>query len=167
MAATLDAFREAWRLVVSFDAELREIVGLSLRVSLTAVLVAAVVGLPFGAWLALHRFRGRRAVVILNDALMGLPPVVVGLVVYLLLARNGPLGSLEWLFNPEAMILAQFLVVLPILAALSRQVVEDLWEEYEEQLRSLGVSRNRAIVSPASAPSGTVKESVLRPAWTA
>ncbi|MHC4408652.1 MAG: ABC transporter permease [Planctomycetota bacterium] len=145
MAATFDAFREAWRLVVSFDAELREIVGLSLRVSVTAVLLAALVGLPFGAWLALNRFRGRRLVVVLNDALMGLPPVVVGLVVYLLLARSGPLGGLEWLFRREAMILAQFLVVLPILAALSRQVVEDLWEEYAEQLKSLGVSRNRAI----------------------
>ncbi|MHC4848980.1 MAG: ABC transporter permease, partial [Planctomycetota bacterium] len=96
MAATFDAFREAWRLVVSFDAELREIVGLSLRVSVTAVLLAALVGLPFGAWLALNRFRGRRLVVVLNDALMGLPPVVVGLVVYLLLARSGPLGGLEW-----------------------------------------------------------------------
>jgi tungstate transport system permease protein len=145
MAATFDAFREAWRLVVSFDAELREIVGLSLRVSVTAVLLAALVGLPFGAWLALNRFRGRRLVVVLNDALMGLPPVVVGLVVYLLLARSGPFGGLEWLFRREAMILAQFLVVLPILAALSRQVVEDLWEEYAEQLKSLGVSRNRAI----------------------
>ncbi|MHC4408895.1 MAG: ABC transporter permease [Planctomycetota bacterium] len=145
MAATFDAFREAWRLVVSFDAELREIVGLSLRVSVTAVLLAALVGLPFGAWLALNRFRGRRLVVVLNDALMGLPPVVVGLVVYLLLARSGPFGGLEWLFKREAMVLAQFLVVLPILAALSRQVVEDLWEEYAEQLKSLGVSRNRAI----------------------
>jgi len=145
MAATFDAFREAWRLVASFDAELREIVGLSLRVSVTAVLLAALVGLPFGAWLALNRFRGRRLVVVLNDALMGLPPVVVGLVVYLLLARSGPFGGLEWLFKREAMVLAQFLVVLPILAALSRQVVEDLWEEYAEQLKSLGVSRNRAI----------------------
>jgi tungstate transport system permease protein len=145
MHATWEAFREAVGLVVSFDAELREIVLLSLRVSLSAVVLAALVGLPFGAWLALHRFRGRRLVVILNDAFMGLPPVVVGLVVYLLLARTGPFGGLGWLFSPKAMILAQFVVVLPILSALSRQVVEDLWEEYSEQLRSLGVGLNRAV----------------------
>ena len=145
MAATLDAFAAAWRLVVSFDPELREVVGLSLRVSLTAVLLAAAVGLPFGAWLALHPFRGRRLVVIFIDALMGLPPVVVGLVVYLMLSRTGPLGGLEWLFSAKAMIVAQFLVVLPILTALTRQMVEELWEEYGEQLRSLGVSRNRAV----------------------
>jgi len=145
MDATIDALGEAWGLVTGFDADLREIVGLSLRVSLTAVALAALVGLPFGAWLALHRFRGRRAVVAVIDAFMGLPPVVVGLAVYLFLAPRGPLGALEWLFRPAAMILAQFLVVLPILAALTRQVVEDLWEEYEEQLRSLGVSPLRAI----------------------
>jgi len=145
MGSTLDAFSEAWRLVVTFDAELREIVGLSLLVSLGAVAIAAVVGLPFGAWVATHRFRGRRLVVLVNDSFMGLPPVVVGLVVYLLLAPRGPLGDLRWLFTPKAMILAQFLVVLPILSALTRQVVEDMWEEYEEQLASLGVSPTRAV----------------------
>lgn len=145
MASTLDAFQAAWRLVVSFDPELREIVALSLQVSLTAVFFAAALGLPFGAWLALHRFAGRRALVVLTDALMGLPPVVVGLVVYLLLSRTGPLGGLDWLFSAKAMVLAQVIVVFPILAALTRQMVEDLWEEYEEQLRSLGVTPTRAI----------------------
>ena len=145
MGSTLDAFREAWRLIVTFDAALREIVGLSLLVSLGAVAFAALVGLPLGAWIATHRFRGRRLAVLVNDACMGLPPVVVGLVVYLLLAPRGPLGGLDWLFTPKAMILAQFLVVLPILSALTRQVVEDLWEEYAEQLSSLGVSPTRAV----------------------
>jgi tungstate transport system permease protein len=145
MASTLDAFAAAWALVVSFDPELREIVALSLQVSLMAVLFAACLGLPFGAWLALHRFPGRRGLVVLTDALMGLPPVVVGLVVYLLLSRTGPMGGLGWLFSAKAMVLAQIIVVLPILAALTRQMVEDLWEEYGEQLRSLGVTPARAI----------------------
>jgi tungstate transport system permease protein len=145
MASTLDAFAAAWNLVVSLDPELRDIVALSLRVSMTAVVLAAIVGLPFGAWLALHRFPGRRVLVILVDALMGLPPVVVGLLVYLLLSRTGPLGDLGWLFSVKAMVLAQVVVVLPILATLTRQMVEDLWGEYGEQLRSLGATPTRAV----------------------
>jgi len=145
MEATREAIAQAWRLVASFDPELREIVGLSLGVSCAAVLAAVLVGLPFGAWLALRRFPGRRALIVLVESMMGLPPVVVGLVVYLALARDGPFGGLGWLFSPAAMVIAQFLVVLPIVTALTRQAMTDLWEEYGEQLRSLGVSRNRAI----------------------
>jgi tungstate transport system permease protein len=141
----MDSLAAAWRLLISFDPDLLEIVGLSLRVSLTAVLLAALVALPLGAALALHRFLGRRAVIILLDALMGLPPVVVGLVVYIALAHSGPLGGLGWLFTPRAMIVTQMLLVMPILAALTRQVVEDQWEEVGEQLCSRGVSRMRAV----------------------
>ncbi|MEX0758095.1 MAG: ABC transporter permease [Tistlia sp.] len=141
----LAAFAQAFGLLISLDADLLEIVGLSLRVSLTAVLLAAAIGLPLGAAVALFRFPGRQGLVVLLNALMGLPPVVVGLVVYLLLSRSGPLGVLGLLFTPAAMIAAQVVLVLPIVAALARQAVEDLWQEYEEQLRSLGSSTARAI----------------------
>jgi len=116
-----------------------EIVVLSLKVSLSAVFFATLLALPLGAALAVGRFRGRRAVIVALNALMGLPPVVVGLVVYLLLSRAGPLGQLGMLFTPGAMVVAQTLLILPIIAALCRQAVEDAWREYEEQLRSLGV----------------------------
>ena len=117
---------------------------MSLLVSCSAVALAALVGLPLGGWLALGRFPGRRFCVLLAESLMGLPPVVVGLAVYLVLAPAG------YAFTPQAMVLAQFLVVVPILTALTRQVVTDLDEEYHEQLRSLGVSRVRAIPTPAA-----------------
>src|SRR5258706_2351123 len=117
---------------------LGEIVALSLGVSLSAVALAALLGLPLGAAIAVGRFPGRRALVVLLNALMGLPPVVVGLLVYLLLSRAGPLGELGLLFTPPAMVIAQTFLVLPIITALCRQSVEDAWVEYEEQLRSLG-----------------------------
>jgi tungstate transport system permease protein len=139
------AFAEAARLLLGFDADLREIVGLSLRVSLTAVAVASVIGLPAGAALALLGFPGRHAAIVAVNALMGLPPVVVGLVIYLLLSRSGPLGALGLLFTPTAMIVAQTVLITPIIVALSRQVIEDLWDECGEQLRSLGASPGRAI----------------------
>ena len=139
------AFSAAFRLIATLDPGLAEIVGLSLRVSLVAVGLAALVGLPLGAALALLRFPGRRALTVAMNALMGMPPVVVGLIVYLLLSRAGPLGVLGLLFTPTAMIAAQFLLVVPIIAALARQVAEDLWAEYEEQLRSLGCAPGRAI----------------------
>ena len=120
------------------DPRLWEIVGLSLQVSLSAVALATALGLPLGAAMAVGRFPGRHAVIVLLNALMGLPPVVVGLVVYLLLSRAGPLGSLGLLFTPGAMVVAQTVLILPIIAALARQAVEDAWREYEEQLRSLG-----------------------------
>ncbi|MCP5152793.1 MAG: ABC transporter permease [Ectothiorhodospiraceae bacterium] len=135
------AFRDALDLLLSLDPELAAIVALSLQVSLGAVAVAALVGMPLGAVVAVGRFPGRMAVVVLMNALMGLPPVVVGLVVYLLLSRAGPLGAFGLLYTPTAMVIAQAVLVTPIIAALTRQTVEDLWGEYEEQLRVLGVSR--------------------------
>ena len=145
MADFGNAIDTAFRLVLGLDADLTEIVALSLKVSLAAVALAAAVGLPVGAALALFRFPGRGALVVFMNALMGLPPVVVGLIVYLLLSRAGPLGVLGLLFTPTAMIFAQMLLVTPIIAALTRQVVEDLWDEYEEQLRSLGAGPARAL----------------------
>jgi tungstate transport system permease protein len=141
------AFGEAFALISGLDARLIEIVVLSLQVSITAVVIAAIVGLPLGAVFAVARFRGRQAVIVLLNALMGLPPVVVGLAVYLLLSRAGPLGPLGILFTPAAMIIAQVVLITPIIAALSRQSIEDAWHEYEEQLRSLGANRLRASVT--------------------
>jgi tungstate transport system permease protein len=134
----------AWQLVAGADARLAGIVLLSLRVSLAATLIACIVGMPIGALLAVGRFPGRRALIVIFNGLMGLPPVVVGLVVYLLLSRAGPLGSFGLLFSPSAMIIAQAILVTPIVAALTRQVVADAWTEYREQLRSLGAGRLRA-----------------------
>src|SRR5438034_6349385 len=127
------------------EARLWQIVALSLEVSLTAVVLAAAAGLPLGAAIAVGRFQGRHALIVLLNALMGLPPVVVGLTVYLLLSRAGPLGSLGLLFTPMAMVLAQCVLIIPIIAAFTRQTVADLYEEYAEQLPSLGVRPERAI----------------------
>lgn len=129
----------AWQLIVSGDAALYGIVGLSLAVSVSAVAVAAAVGLPLGAILALTRFPGRNAVIILLNAFMGLPPVVVGLTVYLLLSRSGPLGQLGILFTPTAMVVAQAILIIPIIGALTRQTVEDLWVEYRDELSAMNV----------------------------
>jgi tungstate transport system permease protein len=131
--------RGAFALIGSLDVKLLDIVALSLEVSLSAVFLATLLALPLGAALAVARFPGRHALVVLLNALMGLPPVVVGLLVYLLLSRAGPLGKLGLLFTPGAMVIAQTILILPIIAALCRQAVEDAWREYEEQLRSLGV----------------------------
>jgi tungstate transport system permease protein len=139
------AFGRAVGLIASGDAELAQIVLLSLQISLSAVALAALVGMPLGAALALVRFPGRSALVVLLNAFMGLPPVVVGLFVYLMLSRAGPLGELGLLFTPTAMVIAQAILVTPIVAALTRQTVEDLYAEYQEQLRSLGVGPLRAI----------------------
>ena len=145
MQELAQALREAVSLVVGLDPDLTEIIVLSLRVSLTAIALGALTGLPLGAWVALVKFPGRKAVVVLLNALMGLPPVVVGLLLYLMLSRAGPLGGLGLLFTPAAMILAQWVLVTPIIAALTRQVIEDLWEEHEEQLRSLGAKPHQAV----------------------
>ncbi len=145
MTELYTAFTTALALILSFDEDLTEIVLLSLTVSVSAVLLAALCGFPLGAGLALLRFPGHRFLVILINALMGLPPVVVGLTVYLFLSRSGPLGELGLLFTPAAMILAQWILVTPIVAAVTRQVIEDLWSEYGEQLRSLGATPHRAI----------------------
>jgi tungstate transport system permease protein len=129
----------ALQLVFGGDPGLYRIVALSLYVSLSAVLLAALVALPFGAFLALVKFPGRTAIIVVINAFMGLPPVVVGLAVYLLLSRSGPLGFLGILFTPRAMIVAQALLVMPIIAALTRQTVEDLWREYRDELNAMDV----------------------------
>lgn len=126
-------------LILRADPVLLAIVKLSLIVSLSAVLCAALIGIPFGALIALTKFPGRNGVIVVLNALMGLPPVVVGLVVYLLLSRSGPLGSLGILFTPAAMIVAQTILVAPIIAALSRQTIEDLWSEYRDELDAMNV----------------------------
>ena len=145
MTDIVAAFHLALSLILQLDPSLLDIIGLSLAISLTAVAAAAVLGLPLGAAVALSTFPGRQTVVLLLNSAMGLPPVVVGLLLYLMLSRSGPLGSLGLLFTPTAMMIAQTLLVLPIIAALTRQVVATLWEEYSEQLRSLGCSRRRAV----------------------
>jgi tungstate transport system permease protein len=129
----------AWQLILNGDANLFAIVRLSLAVSLSAVALAAIAGLPLGAMLALTRFPGRSIWVVLLNALMGLPPVVVGLAVYLLLSRSGPLGELGILFTPAAMVIAQTVLIVPIIAALTRQTVEDLWVEYRDELSAMDV----------------------------
>jgi len=139
------AFLTALSLLVGLDRDLVAIVWLSLRVSLSAVGLASLLGLPLGALVAIWRFPGRTAVGVMLNAMMGLPPVVVGLTVYLLLSRAGPLGQLGLLFTPTAMVLAQSLLVTPIIAAFTQQTMADLYEEYAEQFRSLGVGPGRAI----------------------
>lgn len=129
----------ALQLVLTGDPALFAIVRLSLIVSLSAVVLAALIGLPFGAWLALSRFRGRESAIVVLNALMGLPPVVVGLLVFLLLSRSGPLGSWGILFTPQAMIIAQTILIAPIIAALARQTIEDLWLEYRDELEAMNV----------------------------
>lgn len=140
-----DSLQLAMGLILSGDADLWSIVILSLKVSLSAVLIAGLLGLPFGAFLAVARFRGRGALIVLVNSLMGLPPVVVGLAVYLMLSASGPFGVMQLLYTPTAMIIAQVVLVLPIVTALSRQVVEELYGEYREHLTSLGVEGIRAI----------------------
>ena len=134
-----DAVYAAFNLFLNFESSLAGIVGLSLKVSFTAITVAGIIGLPLGATLAISRFPGRNISIILLNSLMGLPPVVVGLFVYLILSRSGPLGTLGLLFTPTAMIIAQTILITPIIAALSRQCLEDSWSEYSEQFQSLSV----------------------------
>ena len=140
-----EAFRMAGQLVLNADSDLLEVVWLSLRVSLSAVMLACLVGLPLGAAVAIGRFRGRGAVLVVLNALMGLPPVVVGLFVYLMLSNAGPFGWLQLLYTPTAMIIAQTILITPIVAALSREVIEQLHNEYAEQFRSLCIPAHRAI----------------------
>ena len=141
------AFALAFELIGTGNADLLEIVALSLRVSLSAVVLACLIGLPLGAALAIARFPGRGAVQVLVNALMGLPPVVVGLLVYMMLSNAGPFGWLELLYSPGAMILAQTILITPIVAALSAQVIADLHGEYEEQFRSLRVPAASAVAA--------------------
>jgi tungstate transport system permease protein len=135
----------AFRLVAGGDPALYSIVVLSLEVSLASALIACALGLPLGGLVGACRFRGRRVAIVTLNALLGLPSVVVGLLAYLLLSRAGPLGHLGILFTPTAIVVAQAILVLPMVAALARQFVEDAWGEYREQLTSLGVSPARAV----------------------
>ncbi|MCA0423007.1 MAG: ABC transporter permease [Proteobacteria bacterium] len=140
-----NAFVAALQLIAGFDPDFLRVVALSLRVTVTAVLIAALIGLPLGALLALSRFPGRALVIVLFNALMGLPPVVAGLIVFLLLSRSGPFGPFGLLFSPTAMIIVQAVLVLPIIIALTRQTVEDLWREYHDHLTSIDLVGLRAI----------------------
>ncbi|MBN8936255.1 MAG: ABC transporter permease [Rhizobiales bacterium] len=137
----------ALQLVLSADPALMAIVVLSLTVSLTAVAAATLIGLPLGAAIALLRFPGREVMIVALNALMGLPPVVAGLAVYLLLSRSGPLGAWGLLFTPQAMMIAQAILVTPIIAALARQTIEDLWVEYRDELAALNISPPRRIAT--------------------
>ena len=145
MADTPSAFSEAFRLLVSGDPEMAEIVGLSLQVSLTATLIAFAIGAPLGALIAVSRFPGRGAAVAVLNALMGLPPVVVGLTVYLLVSNAGALGPLSLIYTPAAMVIAQVLLVAPLIAALSRLTIEAMHEEYDELFRTLRLNKMAAI----------------------
>jgi tungstate transport system permease protein len=143
----LDAFAAAWQLILSGDSTVVAIVSLSLGISLTAVALASVLGLPLGAALAVMRFPGQNVLVVVVNALMGLPPVVAGLFVYLMLSRSGPFGNLGLLFTPTAMVIAQVVLVTPIIAAIARQMLEDLWREYGELYILDGVGRVRTVGS--------------------
>jgi len=142
-----NSFVLAADLIVSAKPELVEIVTLSLKVTISAVVIACIIGFPLGAFLAVGRFPGRTALILFFTTLMGLPPVVVGLLVYMLLSNAGPLGFLQMLYTPAAMILAQAILVTPIIIALTRQVIEELYKEYEDQFNSLVVPRSRAILA--------------------
>ena len=137
----------AVQMLAGFDAELYEIIGLSLRVSAVAVGAALLLGLPFGALLASFRFTGRTAVVVATNTLLSLPPVVVGLVVYLLISRSGPLGFLDLLYSPTAMMMAQFILILPLSIALSRQVFEGLHQDYDLLFKSLNLSKSKRVMT--------------------
>ncbi len=141
----LQGLGEAARLVVTLDADLYEITGRSLQVSLGATVVASVIGLPLGAWLAVNRFRARRVVIAVMNALMGLPPVVVGLIVYVLFSRSGPFGVLGLLFTPTAMVIAQVIIITPIIASIAHQAIRELWADYHDLLISLNATRLQRI----------------------
>jgi tungstate transport system permease protein len=137
----------AFWLIVSFDGDLIEITLRSLQVSLTALVIASAIGLPFGTWLAVRRFRYRRAAIATLNALMGLPPVVVGLIVYLLLSRSGPFGVFGLLFTPSAMIIAQVIIITPLIASITHQAMRELWAEYHDLLISLNTTKRQRIAT--------------------
>ena len=141
MNGIVDAVAHAVGLVTALDPKLVQIVGLSLRVSIAAVVFGCAIGLPLDATIAINEFRGKHALIVILNGLLGLPSVVVGLVVYLMLSRAGPLGSWGILFTPTAMVIAQTILITPTLAALAQQLVADAWSEYREQLRSLGETK--------------------------
>ncbi len=147
MTSIAASFADAFALTLSLDAQLYAIIALTLKVGITSAVISAVLGAALGAGVAAGKFPGRSMLIVLFNAAMGLPPVVAGLLVYLLLSRAGPLGAFGLLFTPSAMVIAQVLLITPVVAALSRQIIEDAWREYEEQLTSLGVSRARAALT--------------------
>ena len=137
----------AFRLIFSLDADLFEIILLSLQVTLTAVIIASIIGMPMGAWLAVNRFRFRRLTIAILNALMGLPPVVVGLIVYIMLSRSGPFGVLNLLFTPTAMVIAQVIIITPLIASISHQAIRDLWADYHDLLISLNTTKRQRILT--------------------
>ena len=139
--------QEAFRLIIILDSDLIEITVRSLKVSLTALVVASALALPFGTWLAIRRFRYRRITIAALNALMGLPPVVVGLIVYLLLSRSGPFGVLGLLFTPTAMIVAQVIIITPLIASITHQAMRELWSEYHDLLISLNTSKRQRVAA--------------------
>ena len=142
-----EGLEQAAMLLWALDPDLLEITLLSLRVTVTATLIAAAIGLPLGAWLAVNRFRLRRHVIALLNALMGLPPVVVGLFVYVMLSRSGPLGVLGLLFTPTAMVIAQVIIITPIIVSISHQAIRELWADYHDLLISLNATRRQRIAT--------------------
>ena len=145
MDSIFSGILDALHLIVTFDTDLLEIVFLSLKVTVSAVIIASIIGLPLGAWLVVNRFRYRRFTISVLNALMGLPPVVVGLFVYLLLSRSGPFGVFGLLFTPTAMIIAQVLIITPLIASIAHQSIRDLWAEYHDLLISLHATRAQRI----------------------
>jgi tungstate transport system permease protein len=142
-----EGLTQAAMLIVGFDPDLMEITLLSLRVTITATLIASAIGLPLGAWLVVNRFRFRRVVIAIINALMGLPPVVVGLFIYVLLSRSGPFGVLGLLFTPTAMIIAQVIIITPIIVSISHQAIRELWADYHDLLISLNATRRQRIAT--------------------
>lgn len=147
MGDILDGMGQALLLIFSLDADLFEIIWLSLRVTFTAVIIASLIGIPLGAWLAVNRFRFRRLTIAVLNALMGLPPVVVGLIVYILLSRSGPFGVLGLLFTPTAMIIAQVIIITPLIASISHQAIRDLWADYHDLLISLNTAKWQRMIT--------------------
>ena len=139
--------QEAFRLIFTFDSDLIEITLRSLQVSVTALLIASALALPLGTWLAIRRFRYRRFAIVVLNALMGLPPVVVGLMVYLLFSRSGPFGVMGLLFTPTAMIIAQVIIITPLIASITHQAMRELWSEYHDLLISLNTTSLQRITT--------------------
>lgn len=147
MNEILSGLQAAFWLVITLDKDLVEITLRSLQVSVTALIIASAIALPLGSWLAIRRFRFRRLTIATLNALMGLPPVVVGLIVYLLLSRSGPFGVLGLLFTPTAMIIAQVIIITPLIASLAHQAMRELWAEYHDLLISLNTTKRQRIMT--------------------
>ncbi|MDE0588869.1 ABC transporter permease [Halocynthiibacter sp. C4] len=145
MGEILEGLKAAFLLLITLDSDLVEITLRSLQVTLSALVISSLIALPFGAWLAIRRFRHRRLAIAVLNALMGIPPVVVGLFVYLLLSRSGPFGVLGLLYTPSAMIIAQVIIITPLIASIAHQSLRELWAEYHDLLISLNTTRNQRI----------------------